>query len=257
MAYDMILTETRGRVGIITLNRPKALNALNDQLIDEMNAGLDVFQADPGIGAIILTGSERAFAAGADIREMKDKTFEQVTAEKFLANWDHISTIRKPIIAAVSGYALGGGTEFAMACDIILAGDNATFALPEVSLGIVPGGGGTQRLARAIGKVKAMEIILTGRMVSAAEAEQLGMVTRVVPADALMREALALAETIAAFSQPVISAAKEAVRAAFEQPMTEGLRHERALFHAMFALEDQKEGMAAFLEKRKPVFKDR
>jgi enoyl-CoA hydratase len=257
MAYDMILTETRGRVGIITLNRPKALNALNDQLIDEMNAGLDVFQADPGIGAIILTGSEKAFAAGADIREMKDKTFEQVTAEKYLANWDHIGTIRKPIIAAVSGYALGGGTEFALACDIILAGDNATFALPEVSLGIVPGGGGTQRLARAIGKVKAMEIILTGRMVSAAEAEQLGMVTRVVPADALMREALALAEMIAAFSQPVISAAKEAVRAAFEQPMTEGLRHERALFHAMFALEDQKEGMAAFLEKRKPIFKNR
>jgi enoyl-CoA hydratase len=257
MAYETILTETRGRVGIITLNRPKALNALNALLITEMNAALDGFQADDGIAVIVLTGSEKAFAAGADIREMKDKTFEQVKAENFLSDWDHFATIRKPIIAAVAGFALGGGTEFAMASDFIIAADTAKFSLPEVTLGIIPGGGGTQRLTRAVGKAKAMEMILTGRMMDAAEAERCGIVARVVPADRLMEETLATAEKIAALSQPVIAAAKEAIRQAQEKPLTEGLRHERALFHAMFALEDQKEGMTAFVEKRKPVFKDR
>jgi enoyl-CoA hydratase len=257
MAYETISTETRGRVGIVTLNRPKALNALNALLITEMNAALDGFQADDGIAVIVLTGSEKAFAAGADIREMKDKTFEQVKAESFLADWDHFATIRKPIIAAVAGFALGGGTEFAMASDFIIAADTAKFSLPEVTLGIIPGGGGTQRLTRAIGKAKAMEMILTGRMMDAAEAERCGIVARVVPADKLMEETLATAEKIAALSQPVIAAAKEAIRQAQEKPLTEGLRHERALFHAMFALEDQKEGMTAFVEKRKPVFKDR
>ena len=257
MAYETILTETKDKIGIIALNRPKALNALNGKLITEMNAALDAFEADPGIAVIILTGNDKAFAAGADIREMKDKTFEQVKTEKFLHDWDHINTIRKPIIAAVAGYALGGGCEFAMACDIIVAADNAKFALPEVTLGIIPGGGGTQRMARALGKVKAMEMILTGRMMDAVEAERLGLVSRVVAPEKLMEETLAIATKIAALSQPVISAAKEAVLAAFQQPMVEGLRHERALIHALFALEDQKEGMAAFLEKRKPIFKDR
>jgi enoyl-CoA hydratase len=256
MAYETILTETRGRLAIVTLNRPKALNALNSELVGELNTALDGFQADPAIAVIVLTGSEKAFAAGADIREMKDKTFEEVKAERFLESWDHINTIRKPLIAAVCGYALGGGLEYALACDIVIAADTAKFALPEVTLGVIPGLGGTQRMARAIGKVKAMEMILTGRMMDAAEAERFGLVSRVVPQDQVMTETLAIAEKIAAFSQPVISAAKEAIRAAFEQPMTEGLRHERALFHAMFALEDQKEGMAAFLEKRKPAFKD-
>jgi enoyl-CoA hydratase len=257
MAYETILTETRGRVGIIALNRPKALNALNSLLITEMNAALDGFQSDDGIAVIVLTGNEKAFAAGADIREMKDKTFEQVKVENFLSDWDHFATIRKPIIAAVAGFALGGGTEFAMASDFIIAADTAKFSLPEVTLGIIPGGGGTQRLTRAVGKAKAMEMILTGRMMDAAEAERCGIVARVVPADKLMEETLATAEKIAALSQPVIAAAKEAIRQAHEKPLTEGLRHERALFHAMFALEDQKEGMTAFVEKRKPVFKDR
>ncbi len=257
MTYETILTETRGKVGIITLNRPKALNAINARLITEVNEALDACQADAGIAVIVLTGNDKAFAAGADIREMKDKTYEQVKSENFLWDWDHINDIRKPIIAAVAGYALGGGCEFALACDIIISADTAKFALPEVTLGIIPGGGGTQRMARSLGKAKAMEMILTGRMMDAAEAERLGLVSRIVPAEKLMEETLALADRIADLSQPVISAAKEAVRAAFEQPMTEGLRHERALIHALFALEDQKEGMAAFLEKRKPVFRDR
>jgi enoyl-CoA hydratase len=257
MTYETIIAETFGRIGRITFNRPKALNALNSQLITEMNAALDAFQADPAVAVIVLTGSEKAFAAGADIREMKDKTFEQVKAENFLDDWDHINTIRKPLIAAVAGFALGGGCEYALACDIILAADTAKFALPEVTLGIIPGGGGTQRLAHAIGKARAMEMILTGRMIDAAEAGKVGLVSRVVPAEKLMDEAMAVAEKIAGFSQPVIAAAKESVRAAFEQPLSEGLRHERALIHAMFALDDQKEGMAAFLDKRKPVFRDR
>lgn len=257
MTFECILTETRARVGIITLNRPKALNALNAQLIAEMNTALDAFDADHAIGCIVLTGSEKAFAAGADIREMQHKTFEEVVAEDYLRTWDHINAIRKPIIAAVAGFALGGGFEFALACDFIIAADTAKFALPEVTLGIVPGGGGTQRLARLVGKSKAMEMILTGRMMDAAEAERLGIVARVVAADKLMDEVTATAEKMASQSQPVIASAKRVVNAAYEMPLAEGLAFERKSFHATFALEDQKEGMAAFVEKRKPEFKDR
>jgi enoyl-CoA hydratase len=257
MAYETILSETRGRIGLITFNRPKALNALNSQMIDEMNAALDVFQVDAAIAVIVITGSEKAFAAGADIREMKDKTYDEARAQNFLSNWDHSNTIRKPLIAAVSGYALGGGFEYALACDILIADGTAKFALPEVTIGVIPGGGGTQRLARTLGKAKAMELILTGRMIDAYEAERLGIVSALAPEGQALHHALMMAEKIAGFSQPVIAAAKEAVRAAFEQPMGQGLAHERALFHAMFALEDQKEGMAAFVDKRKAVFKDR
>lgn len=257
MSEATITTETRGKVGIITLNRPKALNALNGQLITEMNAALDRFDTDSNIGCIILTGSEKAFAAGADIREMKDKTFAEVTQEDFLWDWDHIGTIRKPIIAAVAGYCLGGGFEFALAADFIIAAENAKFALPEVTLGIIPGGGGTQRLARTVGKAKAMEMILTGRMMDVAEAERLGIVARVVPVEKLIDEALASANKIAALSQPVMASAKRVVNAAFNTPMGEGLAFERKSIHALFNLEDQKEGMAAFLEKRPAVFKNR
>ncbi len=257
MTYETIIVDTKGRVGTITLNRPKALNAINTQMISELNTALDGFQADAKIAVIILTGDEKAFAAGADVREMKDKTYAQVKAENFLSEWDHINTIRKPIIAAVAGFALGGGCEFALACDMIIAAENAKFALPEATLGIIPGGGGTQRMAHAIGKAKAMDMVFTGRMMDAVEAERLGLVSRVVPADRLMHEAMVIAEKIAGLSQPAVAAAKEAVLAAFEYPMSEGLRHERALIHAMFALDDQKEGMAAFLEKRAPKFQDR
>jgi enoyl-CoA hydratase len=256
MAFETILVETRGAVGIITLNRPKALNALNTLLIREMNVALSAFDADKTVGCIILAGSDKAFAAGADIREMKDMTFRQVTEENFLEEWDHINAIRKPIIAAVAGFCLGGGFEFALAVDILIAADTARFALPEVTLGIIPGGGGTQRLAHAIGKSKAMEMILSGRMIDASEAERLGIAARVVPAEKLMEEAIALAEKITNLSRPVIASAKRAVRAAFEMPLTEGLAFERKSIHALFALEDQKEGMAAFLEKRKPVFRN-
>lgn len=257
MTEPCILVSTVGAVGIITLNRPKALNALNEQLINEMNAALDGFQADPAIGCIILTGSDKAFAAGADIREMKDQTFAEVTANKFLHTWDHINTIQKPIIAAVAGFALGGGCEFALACDLIIAADNAKFGLPEVTLGIIPGGGGTQRLIRAVGKSKAMEMILTGRMIDAHEAERAGMVARVVAPDQLLTEALRVASRIAALSQPVIAAAKQAVNAAENFSLSDGLSLERTTIYQMFALEDQKEGMAAFLEKRTPNFKNR
>ena len=257
MTYETIRVETKGKVGIITLDRPKALNALNVQLIGEVNAALDQFDADHAIGCIILTGSEKAFAAGADIREMKDKTFRQVTEEDFLRDWDHITVIRKPIIAAVAGYCLGGGFEFALACDTIIAAETAKFALPEVTLGIIPGGGGTQRLTRAIGKAKAMEMILTGRMIAVEEAERLGIVARVVPPDKLLAEALVVAEKIAALSQPVIASAKRAVNAAFESPLSEGAAFERKSIHALFNLEDQKEGMAAFLEKRPAQFRNR
>jgi enoyl-CoA hydratase len=257
MTEVTITTETRGKVGIITLNRPKALNALNGQLITEMNAALDRFDTDSDIGCIILTGSEKAFAAGADIREMKDKTFAEVTQEDFLWDWDHIGTIRKPIIAAVAGYCLGGGFEFALAADFIIAAENAKFALPEVTLGIIPGGGGTQRLARTVGKAKAMEMILTGRMMDVTEAERLGIVARVVPVEKLMDEALASASKIASLSQPVMASAKRVVNAAFNTPLGEGLAFERKSIHALFNLEDQKEGMAAFLEKRPAVFRNR
>jgi enoyl-CoA hydratase len=257
MSFENISIETRGAVGIITFNRPKALNALNDALIAEMNTALRAFDADPAIGCIILTGSEKAFAAGADIREMKDKTFDQVVAENFLADWDVITTIRTPIIAAVAGFALGGGCEFALAADFIIAAENARFGLPEVSLGIIPGGGGTQRLARSIGKAKAMDMILTGRMMTAEEAERAGLVARVVPLEKLKEEALAAAGRIAALSRPVAAAAKDCVNRAFETGLAEGLRGERRVIHSLFALEDQKEGMAAFLEKRAPSFRNR
>jgi len=257
MSFETILTETHGKVGVIRLNRPKALNALNGQLITEMNAALDGFERDATIGAIILTGSDKAFAAGADIREMKDKTTADVVAGKFLADWDHINGIRKPVIAAVAGYALGGGFEFALACDTIIAAENAKFGLPEVTIGIIPGGGGTQRLARYAGKAKAMEMILTGRMMDAGEAERLGLVARVVPVEKLFEDALALAEKIAALSHPVIAAAKRAVNAAFEEPMSAGLALERNAIYQLFDLDDQKEGMAAFLEKRPPQFRNR
>jgi enoyl-CoA hydratase len=257
MTYETIVVERRGKVGLITLNRPKALNALNAQLMRELNAALSDFDADAGVGSIILTGNDKAFAAGADIREMKDLTYAQAKADDFLGHWDHITTIRKPIIAAVAGYALGGGFEFALTSDLIIAAETAKFALPEVTLGIIPGLGGTQRLARAAGKAKAMEMILTGRMMDAAEAERLGIVARVVPAERLMEEALATAEKIASLSKPVIAAAKRAVNAAYENPLSKGLSHERDAFHRMFDLADQKEGMAAFLEKRKAVFQDK
>jgi enoyl-CoA hydratase len=257
MSYETIRAETRGKVGIVTLDRPKALNALNQQLITEMNAALLAFDENPAIGCIILTGGEKAFAAGADIREMKDKTFRQVTEEDYLHDWNVINTIRKPIIAAVAGYALGGGFEFALACDTIIAAENARFALPEVTLGIIPGGGGSQRLTRAIGKAKAMDMILTGRMMDVTEAERLGVVARVVPLEKLMEEALATAEKIASLSQPVIASAKRAINAAQITALGDGLAFERKSFHATFNLEDQKEGMAAFLEKRPAQFKNR
>ena len=257
MTYETIRVETQGKVGIITLDRPKALNALNAQLITEMNAALDVFDQDSAIGCIILTGGEKAFAAGADIREMKDKTYAQVVEEDFLRDWDHITAIRKPIIAAVAGYCLGGGFEFALACDTIIAAENAKFALPEVTLGIIPGGGGTQRLTHAIGKAKAMEMILTGRMMDVVEAERLGIVARIVPIEKLLAEAMAMAEKIAALSQPVIASAKRAVNAADDMLMSEGMALERKSIHALFNLEDQKEGMSAFLEKRPAQFKNR
>lgn len=257
MAYENIISETRDAVGIITLNRPKALNALNAQLIDELNQALSGFQADAAIGCVIITGSDKAFAAGADIREMKDKSFTDVYLGNFLSAWDRVSEIRKPMIAAVSGYCLGGGCELALMCDFIIAADTAKFGLPEITLGIIPGSGGTQRLARSIGKAKAMEMILTGRLIEAAEAESCGLVSRIVAPDKLLDETVTTAAKIATFSQPVVVMAKEAVNRAFETSLAEGLRFERRLIHSMFALEDQKEGMSAFIEKRKPVFKNR
>lgn len=257
MTYENIIVSEQGAVGIIQLNRPKALNALNAAMIGEMNAALDGFENNPNIGAIILTGNEKAFAAGADIREMKDKTFAEVKAENFLHQWDHINTITKPIIAAVSGFALGGGCEYALACDLIIAGDTAKFSLPETSLGIIPGAGGTQRLVRAIGKAKAMDMILTGRMIDAGEAERSGLVSRVVPSDKVMDEAIIIATKIASLSHPVVKAAKQAVTAAAELPLSAGMKLERNLIHSMFDLRDQKEGMAAFLEKRAPNFENR
>ncbi len=257
MTYETILVDVKAKTGIITLNRPKALNALNTKLIAEMNEALDRFEVDSLIAAIILTGSEKAFAAGADIREMKDKTFAEVKSENFLSAWDHINTITKPLIAAVSGFALGGGCEFALACDTIIAADTAKFGLPEAGLGIIPGGGGTQRLVRALGKAKAFDLMVTGRMLSAEEALNAGLVARVVPLSDLMTEALGLAEKIASLSLPVVKALKQAVKAADELPLSQGLKKERDLIHSLFALEDQKEGMAAFLEKRPANFKNR
>jgi enoyl-CoA hydratase len=257
MAYENIISETRDAVGIITLNRPKALNTLNSQLIDELNYALSDFQEDASIGCVIIAGSDKAFAAGADIREMKDMSFIDVYLGNFLSTWDKVSEFRKPMIAAVSGYCLGGGCELALMCDFIIASDTAKFGQPEITLGVIPGAGGTQRLARFIGKAKAMDMILTGRLMEAAEAERCGLVSRIVAPDKLLDEAVMTAAKIAAFSQPVAMMAKEAVNRAFETSLAEGLRFERRLIHSMFALEDQKEGMSAFVEKRKPIFKNR
>jgi len=258
MNYENILVETRERVGLITLNRPKALNALNDALIDELGSAMLAFDANPDIGAIVITGSEKAFAAGADISAMAKMTFSQAYGQDFITrNWETLRRIRKPVIAAVAGFALGGGCELAMMCDIVIAADTARFGQPEIKLGVIPGAGGTQRLPRAISKAKAMDLCLTGRMMDAAEAERSGLVSRVVPADRLLAEALEAAAVIAAYSLPAVMLAKESVNRAFESPLTEGLLFERRMFHAMFATDDQKEGMAAFLEKRKPAFKHR
>lgn len=258
MHYENIITEIRGKVGLITLNRPKALNALNDALIDEIDMALTGFEADESIGCIIITGSEKAFAAGADIGIMRDFGYMDVYKGNYIStNWDRIVRCRKPMIAAVAGYALGGGCELAMMCDFILAADNAQFGQPEIKLGILPGAGGTQRLPRAIGKAKAMELCLTGRTMDAAEAERAGLVARVVPAEKLIEEALACAEKIANHSLPVTMMIKESINRAYESALQEGLLFERRSFHATFAMEDQKEGMAAFIEKRKPVFKNR
>jgi len=258
MAYENILVETRGRVGLVTLNRPKALNALNDALMNELGEALAAFDADEGIGAIVITGSDKAFAAGADIGVMKDWGYMDVYKGEYITrNWERMKSVRKPVIAAVAGYALGGGCELAMMCDILIAADNAKFGQPEIKLGIIPGAGGTQRLPRAVGKAKAMDLVLTGRMMDAAEAERAGLVSRVVVADKLLEEALACAAQIAEFSLPSVMMAKEAVNRAWEAPLAEGILFERRLFHALFATEDQKEGMAAFVEKRKPKFKHR
>ncbi len=251
-----ILVETHGRVGLIRLNRPAALNALCDQLMDEMGAQLLAFDADPAIGAIVLTGSERAFAAGADIKEMRDRTYPAAYLENFIGKrWETILRVQKPVIAAVAGFALGGGCELAMMCDMIVAADTAKFGQPEINLGVIPGAGGTQRLTRAVGKSKAMDMVLTARMMDAAEAERANLVSRVFPADQLIPEALKIAERIANLSPVAVAMAKEAVNRAFETTLVEGVRHERALFLSLFGTPDQKEGMAAFVEKRKPAFK--
>ena len=258
MDYQNIIVETHGRVGLIRLNRPKQLNALNDALVDELGHALDVFEADEGIGAIVITGSEKAFAAGADIAAMANFSYMDAYKGDYITrNWERVKTCRKPVIAAVAGFALGGGCELAMMCDFIIAADNAKFGQPEVKLGILPGAGGTQRLPRAVGKAKAMEMCLTGRFMDAEEAERSGLVARVVPAERLLEDALETAKTIASYSLPVVMMIKECVNRAYESPLNEGLLFERRTFHSSFALEDQKEGMAAFLEKRAPQFKHR
>ncbi|MFQ5954309.1 MAG: enoyl-CoA hydratase [Kiloniellales bacterium] len=258
MAYEHILVEKKGRVGIITLNRPKALNALSSALIAELVQALDDMEADDNIGAIVLTGNEKAFAAGADIKEMAQKSYMEAYAEDFITRgWERVSQCRKPILAAVAGYALGGGCEVAMMCDFILAADTARFGQPEITVGTMPGSGGTQRLPRFVGKSKAMEMCLTGRTMDAEEAERAGLVSRVVPAADLMEEAVQVADRIATMSRPVAMMAKESVNRAYETTLAEGVRFERRLFHSIFATEDQKEGMAAFIEKRHPEFKHR
>lgn len=258
MAYEHIIAETRGPVGLITLNRPKALNALCSPLIQELGAALDAFEADDGIGAVVITGSEKAFAAGADIKEMQPRDYMDVYLGDFITKgWQRVSTCRKPIIAAVAGFALGGGCELAMMCDFILAAENAKFGQPEIKLGTIPGSGGTQRLTRLVGKAKAMEMVLTGRMMDAAEAERAGLVSRIIPLADLLPEALKVAGEIAKLSRPTVLMAKEAVNRAYETTLAEGVLFERRLFHSTFSLEDQKEGMAAFVEKRPPAFKNR
>ena len=255
---EFIKLEKKGRVGLLTLDRPKQMNALNPQLMQELGQALLSLDADEGIGAIVITGSEKAFAAGADIGVMKDYGYMDAYLSDYITrDWEHIRRIRKPVIAAVAGYALGGGCELAMMCDIVIAAENAKFGQPEVNLGIMPGSGGTQRLPRAVGKAKAMDLCLTARTMDAQEAERAGLVSRVVPADKLMEEAMAVAEKISSYSLPVAMMAKEAINRAYETTLSEGVRYERRLFHATFALEDQKEGMAAFVEKRKPKFRHR
>jgi enoyl-CoA hydratase len=257
MPYEMTIVETRGRVGLITLNRPQALNALNSTLVAEINRALDGFEGDPEIGCVVITGSERAFAAGADVREMQTLTYPQTYLDDFITSWDRVGQRRKPIVAAVAGFALGGGCELAMMCDIVIAADNAKFGQPEIKLGVMPAVGGTQRLTRIVGKAKAMDMCLTGRMMDAVEAERSGLVSRVVPAASLLDEALKVAEAIAAMSLPVAMMTKESVNRAYETTLQEGIRFERRVFHAMFATADQKEGMTAFVEKRKPSFQNR
>ena len=253
-----VLVERQGPVGIVRLNRPSALNALNAKLIEELGAALDQLEFDTAIGAIVLTGNERAFAAGADIKEMQAKTYIEAYTQDFITRgWERVGQCRKPVIAAVGGFALGGGCEVAMMCDIVIAAENAKFGQPEINLGTMPGAGGTQRLPRFIGKAKAMDLCLTGRLMDAQEAERAGLVSRVVPADKLVDEAISVAERIAEMSQPIAMMVKESVNRAFETTLAEGIRFERRLFHATFATEDQKEGMAAFFQKRKPSFKNR
>jgi enoyl-CoA hydratase len=257
MSYQNIIVETRGKVGIIRLNRPQALNALNAALIGELSQAVAAFEADAGIACMVVTGSEKAFAAGADIKEMADKSYMDAFMGDFAAGWDALARARKPTLAAVAGFALGGGCELAMMCDLIIAADTAKFGQPEIKLGVIPGIGGTQRLTRAVGKAKAMDICLTGRMMDAAEAERSGLVARVVPAASLMDEALKVAETIASMSLPVLMIAKESVNRAFETTLAEGMRFERRVFHSLFATADQKEGMAAFIAKRPAKFENR
>ncbi|HXD46260.1 MAG TPA: enoyl-CoA hydratase [Pseudolabrys sp.] len=257
MAYENIIVETNGRVGIIRFNRPGALNALNRALIAELTQALKAFEADAAIGCLLVTGNEKAFAAGADIKEMADKTFMEAYGGDFCADWDCLAHTRKPVVAAVAGFALGGGCELAMQCDIVIAADTAKFGQPEIKLGVIPGIGGTQRLTRAVGKAKAMDLVLTGRMMDAAEAERSGLVARIVPAASLMDEAMKVAEAIAGMSLPSVMAGKEAVNTALETSLAEGVRFERRIFHSLFATEDQKEGMKAFVEKRKPAWKQR
>ena len=256
-AYETLLVERRGRVGLITLNRPKALNALNEQLAIELTAVLAEYDRDEAIGCCVITGSEKAFAAGADIKEMAEKTFAEAYLGDFAANWDRAATVRKPVIAAVAGFALGGGCELAMQCDILIAADNAKFGQPEIKLGVIPGIGGTQRFTRAVGKAKAMDIMLTGRMMDVNEAERAGLVARIVPLANLLDEAIKTAETIASMSLPSVLAAKEAVNVAFETSLAEGVRFERRVFHSLFATADQKEGMAAFIAKRPAKFENK
>jgi len=258
MTYETVILERKGAVGLITLNRPQALNALSASLIRDLGAALDELEADGAIGAIVITGSDKSFAAGADIKEMADRSYMDVYLSDFITKgWERVGTCRKPVVAAVAGYALGGGCEIAMMCDTIIAADTAKFGQPEITIGTIPGSGGTQRLTRAVGKAKAMEMCLTGRMMDAAEAERSGLVSRIVPAAELVDEALKVAGKIAAMSRPAVLMAKEAVNRAHETTLAEGIRFERRLFHSTFATEDQKEGMAAFIEKRKPAYKNR
>ena len=257
MSYKHIVVETRDQVGFVKLNRPKAMNALNSELIAELNRALDIFESGEEIGAIVITGSDTAFAAGADIKEMQPKDYVDVFSSDFIGKWDRLSRCRKPVIAAVAGYALGGGCELAMMCDFIIAADNARFGQPEINLGTFPGSGGTQRLPNAVGKSKAMDMILTGRTMDVEEAERIGLVSRVVPLSDLVAESLRVANKIASLSKPSVAMAKEAINRSFESSLSEGVLFERRLFYSTFALEDQKEGMSAFIEKRPPVFRDR